>query len=91
VTRSRIALGGVVVAAVIVALSLAVLYAAGPATSDLGTGQTDKFTIGTAIVVVGYLSFPILVLLGPALLLIAMMLLVGAAIERRRAGPAADD
>jgi hypothetical protein len=91
VTRSRIVLGGVVVAAVIVALSLAVLYAAGPGASDLGTGQRDKFTIGTAIVVVGYLWFPILVLLGPALLLIALMLFVGAAIERRRAGPAADD
>jgi len=90
-TRSKIALGGVVVAAVIVALSLAALYAAGPAASDLGTGQTDKFTVGTAIVVVGYLWFPILVLLGPALLLIALMLFVGAAVERRRAGPAADD
>jgi len=91
VTRSKVALGAVVVAAVVVALSLAVLYVAGPAPSDLGSGQPDKFTIGTAIVIVGYLLFPILVLLGPALLLIALMLLVGAAIEGRRAGPAADD
>jgi len=91
VTRSKVVLGGVVAAAVIVTLALAVLYVAGPAPSGVGAGQPDKLTIGTAIAVVGYLSFPILVLLGPALLLIALMLLVGAAIERRRAGPAADD
>ena len=90
-TRSKIVLGGVVLAAVIVAVSLAVLYPAGPAAPDPGPGQRDNFTIGTAIVVVGYLWFPILVLLGPALLLLALMLFVGAAIERRRAGPAADD
>jgi len=91
VTRSKLALGAVVVAAVIVALSLAVLYVAGPAPSDLGSGQPDNFTIGTAIVIVGYLTFPVLMLLGPALLLIALMLVVASAIERRRAGPTADD
>ena len=90
-TRSKVALGAVVVAAVVVALTLAVLYVVGPAPSDLGSGQPDKFTIGTAIVIVGYLTYPVLMLLGPALLLIALMLVVGSAIERRRAGPAADD
>jgi hypothetical protein len=33
---------------------------------------------------------PVLVLLGPALLLIALMLFIASAIERRRAGPDAD-
>jgi hypothetical protein len=88
--RSKIVAGGVVTVAVILTLGLAVVYVAGPARSDFGTGQADKFTIGTAIVVAGYLVFPVLVLLGPALLLIALMLFVASAIERRRAGPGAD-
>jgi hypothetical protein len=60
------------------------LYAFRP-TPTIGPGQSDTFTVGTAILVAGYLLFPVLALLAAGLLLIALMLLAGAAIERRRA------
>jgi hypothetical protein len=49
------------------------------------TGQPDGFTVVTAILLVGYLLFPLLGLLALGLLVIALMLLAGAAVERRRA------
>jgi hypothetical protein len=69
--------------AVIVAVGVGILYAVRP-TPDLA-GQPDKFTIGTAVIVVGYLLFPILAVLAPALLLISLLLLIATAMERRRA------
>jgi uncharacterized membrane protein len=44
----------------------------------------NQFTIGTAVLFVGYLVFPILALLALGLFLIALMLITGDAIERRR-------
>jgi hypothetical protein len=48
--------------------------------------EPGRFSLGTAILVAGYLLFPVLALLAAGLLLIALMLLAGAAAERRRAG-----
>jgi hypothetical protein len=47
--------------------------------------EPGRFSLGTAILVAGYLLFPVLALLAAGLLLIALMLFAGAAIERRRA------
>jgi uncharacterized membrane protein YgdD (TMEM256/DUF423 family) len=47
-------------------------------------GQSDRFTVGTAVVVVGYLMFPALAILSLGLLLVALMLLAAYAIERGR-------
>jgi hypothetical protein len=71
--------------AVILAVGVGILYAVRP-TPDLG-GQPDKFTIGTAVIVVGYLLFPILAVLVPVLLLISLLLLIANAVERRRPSP----
>lgn len=60
------------------------LYVVRP-TPTLEPRQSDTFTLGTAILVAGYLMFPVLALLAAGLLLIALMLLAGAAAERRRA------
>jgi len=48
--------------------------------------EPGRFSLGTAILIAGYLLFPVLALLAAGLLLIALMLFVGAAVERRRAG-----
>jgi hypothetical protein len=48
--------------------------------------EPGRFSVGTAILVAGYLLFPVLALLAAGLLLIALMLFAGAAVERRRAG-----
>ncbi len=81
---SRIFFAVLLVAAVVVAVAVTVLYAVRP-TPTLRPGQPDAFTLGTAILVAGYLLFPVLALLAAALLLIALMLLAGPAAERRRA------
>lgn len=86
---SKILLGILGAAAVIVAVVVTLLYANRPA-PNLATGQPDTFTVGTAILVAGYLLFPVLALLAAASLLIALMLLGGAAVERRRAAREAD-
>ena len=83
----RVFLRAVLAATVVVACGVLLMNAVRPTTSDLGSGQPDTFTIGTAILVVGYLLFPVVALLAAALLLVALMLLVASAIERRRAGP----
>ena len=47
--------------------------------------EPGRFSLGTAILVAGYFLFPVLALLAAGLLLIALMLFVGALVERRRA------
>jgi uncharacterized membrane protein len=68
-------------AGVIVAVVVTALYAVRP-TPTLGPGHSDTFTLSTAILVAGYFLFPVLAFVAAALLLIALMLLAGAAIER---------
>ena len=70
----------------VVALGAALLYASRPAFSNLGGGQPDPFTVGTAILVVGYLMFPVLALIAAVLLLVAMLLVLAQLIESRREG-----
>jgi ABC-type Na+ efflux pump permease subunit len=75
--------------AVIVAVGVGLLYVGRP-TPDLD-GQPDNFTIGTAILVVGYFLFPILALVASGLLFIALLLLIASGFERRRANREAHD
>ena len=60
---------------------------------DIARSRTDvaaiaalgnQFTLGMAILIVGYLLFPLLAVLAVGLLLISLMLIAGHAIERRR-------
>ena len=74
-------------AALIVALVAVFLYVVRSPASSPATGQPDPFTLGTAIVVAGYVAFPALLLLGLGMPLVALALLAAHAIERRRAGP----
>lgn len=67
---------------IVVAAGVGVLYAIRPA-PGLADGQPDAFTVGTAILVVGYVLFPVLALLAAALLLVALLLLVGHLRESR--------
>lgn len=77
----------VVLGAVLVfALGAALVSTARPAQSNLGGGQPEQFTVGTAILVVGYLLFPILALIAAVLLLVAVLLVVAHLIELRRDG-----
>jgi hypothetical protein len=77
------AIGALVLSVALVALSVV--------RPELVSPQPGTFSIGTAIVVAGYFLFPILVVIAGALLLLALMLFIGAAIERRRADPLIDD
>ena len=77
--RLRVLLGATVIVAVVVIA----LYAVRP-TPTIGPEQSDTFTLGTAILVAGYFLFPVFALAAAGLLLIALMLLAGAATERRR-------
>ncbi len=76
-SRARVA----AIAGLVVVLSAVVIYGLqSPATN----GEGNQFTVGTAILVVGYLLFPLLAVLAGGLLLISLMLVAGHAIERRR-------
>ena len=76
----------IAIAALVVVLVATLLYSVGPTTSNPATGKLDTFTLGAAIAVAGYFAFPALLLLGSGLLLVALLLLVAHAIERRRTG-----
>ena len=52
----------------------------------LASGQPDPFTVGTAILLVGYFLFPLLAVLAAVLLLVALLLVAAHLIESRRAG-----
>jgi hypothetical protein len=70
--------------AAIVAVAVTVWDAIRP-TPTTGPGEPETFTLGTSILVAGYVLFPVLALLALGLLILALMLLAGAAAERRRA------
>ena len=84
--RFRIRSLVVLVVVPVIALGAALLYASRPAFSNLGAGQPDPFTVGTAILVVGYMIFPVLALIAAVLLLVAMLLVLAQLIESRREG-----
>ena len=79
IARSRAGVAGI--AALGVVLGAIVIYGL----QSLATnGEGNQFTVGTAILVVGYLLFPLLAVLAVGLLLISLMLTAGHAIERGR-------
>jgi hypothetical protein len=82
--RSLINGHGVVVL-FIAAVAAALLYLSWPSTSGIPSAPSDTFTIATAILIVGYLVYPMLVLIASALLVIALMVLVARVVEGRRA------
>jgi len=64
--------------------SAAVLALAGiVALALLANVEPGTFTVGTAVLVAAYLLFPVLLILAGGLGVIALLLLIGAAIERR--------
>lgn len=68
--------------AVVIVMSVGLLYSAWPRSADPDGGHA--FTVSTAILIAGYLTFPILALLAIGLLLVALLLVVGQVIEGRR-------
>ena len=76
-SRARVA----AIAALVVVLGAVVIYGL---QSPAPNGEGNQFTLGTAILVVGYLLFPLLAVLAVGLLLTSLMLIAGHAIERRR-------
>jgi uncharacterized membrane protein len=48
--------------------------------------EAGTFTSWTAVIVAGYFLFPVLGVIAGGLLLISLLLMIGAAIERRRTG-----
>lgn len=68
--------------AAIIAMSVGLLYIAWPWSADPDGGHA--FTVGTAILIAGYLTFPILALLAIGLLVVALLLIFGQLIESRR-------
>jgi len=69
---------------IVFALGVVLLYAMRPP-SILASGQPDPFTVGTAILLVGYFLFPVLGLLAAVLLLVALLLVAAHLVESRRA------
>ncbi len=76
--RSRV----IVAAVLTLLLAGGVVYAVSPASFEIA--RPGEFGSGMAIVVLGYVLYPVLVLLAAGLLVVALMMLVGASIERRR-------
>jgi hypothetical protein len=78
VSRSR------VIATAVLTLLLAggMRYALSPA--SFAIARPGEFNTGMAIVILGYVLYPLLALLAVGLLVVAFMIFVGAAIERRR-------
>ena len=50
----------------------------------LGGSPSATFTYANAVLVLGYLLYPVLMLVGPTLLVVALLIMLGTAIERRR-------
>ena len=69
----------------VAAVAVVLIYLSWPSTSGVPGSPSDTFTVGTAILIVGYLFYPMLALVASALLVIALMLLVARVVERRRA------
>lgn len=75
----------IILTAALLASGAILLYALPSTSFDVGIAvQPSRFSLGTAILVAGYVLLPILAILAAGLLLISAMLLAGAAIERRR-------
>lgn len=51
----------------------------------VASSEPGTFTLGTAVLVAAYLAFPVLLLFAAGLGVIAVLLLAGAAIQRRAA------
>ena len=68
----------------IAAAALLVFVGALYAVAQTANGESNAFTVGTAILITGYLVFPVLILLAIGLLVIAALLLAGRAMERDR-------
>jgi membrane protein implicated in regulation of membrane protease activity len=60
------------------------LYLSWPAASSRPTGQSDAFTVDTAILIAGSVFYPALAFVAIALVVIALMLLAARVVERRR-------
>jgi hypothetical protein len=71
---------GVVIAVALVIVLGAIVFGAIPSASN--GGQANQFTVGTAIVIAGYVAFPVLALLAVGLLVIALLVGVAGAMER---------
>lgn len=78
VNRSR----AIVVALLALVLAGGLLYTVSPASLEIA--PPGEFSTGMAIVILGYLLYPVVALLAVGLLVVALMMLVGASIERRR-------
>jgi hypothetical protein len=74
-----------VLAAAVVAVGVALVYATRPP-PILATGQPDPFTVGMAILMVGYFLFPFLAFLAVALPFVAVLLVAARLIGSRSAG-----
>jgi hypothetical protein len=69
---------------ILLVIAAAVLYAF-PRSLDVSLAAPGRWDLGMAVVVAGYLMFPMLALLAAGLFLIAVLLLAGAGLERRLA------
>ncbi|HEX6061910.1 MAG TPA: hypothetical protein VF001_07550 [Candidatus Limnocylindria bacterium] len=69
----------------VAAVAVALVYLSWPVASGVPGGPSSSFTAGTAILIVGYIFYPVLALIVSGLLVIAPMLLIARVVERRRA------
>jgi uncharacterized membrane protein len=67
---------------VVAVFAAILLYLSWPAASS-PTGLSDTFTVGTAILIAGYVFYPVLAFVVLALLVITVMLLAARIVERR--------
>jgi len=68
----------------VTAVAIALIYLYWPVASRVSGGPSGEFTVGTAILIAGYVLYPVLTFVAVALLVIALMLLVAGVMERRR-------
>jgi hypothetical protein len=68
-----------------VAGSAMLIYLSWPVGSRTSSGLSDEFTVGMAILIAGYVFYPVLAFLAIGLLVIALMLFVAGVMERRQA------
>jgi hypothetical protein len=73
-----------VIVLVVTVFAAILLYLSWPASSSPLSGRPDAFTVGTAILVVGYVFYPALAFIAIVLLVVTVMLLAGPVVQRRR-------
>jgi hypothetical protein len=61
------------------------IYLSWPVGSRPSSGLSEEFTVGMAILIAGYVFYPVLAFLAIGLLVIALMLFVAGVMERRQA------